>query len=133
MNNKKTELSVDPSIALFNNQNIAEKPSEHPFYAQGFLRNNYYFYVKEIDDVVMIKSNQFNQHYLLQLADIDYWRSHYGSVHKRCKSGVDWNAVELSLITKCRNRGQFQGAAVKDKAIQCSSGEVSLAKNIKEA
>ncbi len=131
INNNKTDLSVDPSTALSTSNKATKHPA--PFVAQGFIENNYYFYVKNIDRVVAIKSNQFKQRYLLKLARIDYWREHYGSNDKRKQSGVDWNQAEIELMTKCIDRGEFQGARVRVRAIRKYDGKVCMAKNVKEA
>jgi hypothetical protein len=131
MNNNKTDLSVDPSIDLCNKKNAAKTPA--PFMAQGFLENNYYFYVKRLDRIVSIKSNQFKQRYLLKLASIEYWREHFGTFDRRKQSGVDWNEVEISLMTKCYEFGEFKGAAIRTRAIRHPAKVVSSAKNVEVA
>lgn len=132
IDNNKTDLSADPSVEQCNKENTSKnKPA--PFVAQGFLENNYYFYVKKIDRIVSIKSNQFKQRYLLKLARIDYWREHFRTFDKRNKSGVDWNEAEISLMTQCYDRGEFQGAAIRTRTVRQYSPGVCLAKNIEVA
>lgn len=131
INNKRTDLSMDPSIDLCNKEKTTKIPS--PFEAQGYIENSYYFYVKKIDRIVRIKSNQFKQRYLLKLARIEYWRNHYGTTDRRKLSGVDWNEAEIELMTACYEIGEFQGAAVRTIAVREYTSNVCLAKNVEEA
>jgi hypothetical protein len=130
MNKQETDLSVDPSADRCTSK---KNLTPTPFTPQGFMENNYYFYVKKIDRVVVIKSNQFKQRYLLKIARINHWREHFGTLDKRKSSGVNWNNVEIELMTACYDVGEFQGATVRIKAMRKYTDDVCMAKNVKEA
>jgi hypothetical protein len=130
INKQETDLSVDPSIDLCPSQ---KNKKITPFTAQGFIDNCYYFYVRKINRVVAIKSNQFKQRYLLKLARIDYWRENFGTRDKRKPSGVNWNDAEIELMTACYDKGEFKGAVVRTRAIRKYSDDISIAKNVEGA
>lgn len=89
--------------------------------------------MKRIDRVVTIKTNQFKQCYLLKLAPIEYWRELYATTDKRIRYGIDWNQAEIELMTKCFDKGEFQGAAVRTRAVRHSAKNIFLAKNVEAA
>jgi hypothetical protein len=128
MNSNETDLFIDPSI-----EKSTLKNTSKPFIVKGFLENNYYFYVEKLDRIVNIKSNQFKQRYLLKLANIEYWREHFGTGDRRKKSGVDWNEVELRLMSQAYEYGEFKGAAIRTRALRHPSKIASFAKNVEVA
>ena len=105
MNNKNSAIAPNEQLHL--------KTTEKPFSAQGYTDNCYFFYIKNISRVINIKTNQFRQQHLLKLANINYWREHFPTTDKRFKSGVDWNNVELQLMSDCYKVGEFQGTRAK--------------------
>ncbi len=107
MNNKNSAIAPDAQLHL--------KTTEKPFVAQGYTDNCYFFYIKNIDRIINLKTNQFKQPHLLKLANINYWREHFPTTDKRFKSGVDWNEVELQLMGACYEVGEFQGAIYKKR------------------
>ena len=131
MTNNKTDLSVDPSIAPCGKQSLTKTPL--PFTAQGYFKNNYYFFVKEKNRVISIKSHKFTQSNLLELARVSYWREFYGTEDKRFKSGVNWNDVETDLVEKCLAAGEFQGARIRSRIIRGSVQAATPAKSTEVA
>jgi hypothetical protein len=125
MNNDNIDLYSDHSTA------VCSEKSACPFSIRGFIGNTFFFYVKDLDRVVSIKSNQFRQNHLLKIANINYWREHFGTDDKRKKSGVDWNEIELQLMSLSYEKGEFEGAVMRTKVIRYPSSVATMAKNVK--
>jgi hypothetical protein len=109
-NDKNTNMTFKKNSAIAPDAQLHLKITKKPFKAIGHIGNSYYFFVERMNSVISVKTNQFKQRYMLKLARIDYWREHFGTTDKRYASGVNWNDVEISLMTECYEFGDFQGA-----------------------
>jgi len=117
MKNQLTDLNVDQHIALCSDDKNTTKTLS-PFWCCGYFdckkaggsSRKYYFYSQSDDAVHSFTANNLTSLNLLELAKIDYWRTHYGTTDKRCKYCVDWDQARLELISACSDIGEFKGA-----------------------
>lgn len=89
-------------------------------YALGYSENNYFFTSTANRQIVSITS--FTEDAFLKLMPLSYWEAVFPAGGERAR--IDWSMAKSELMSKCRQKGIFDGGRVRGAGVWMDDGRI---------